>query len=60
MPAMKRIRVDRSEGEYNYSKLPKGYLIFAADNIFDREVEINGNKETDNYVYYGMPRFLKA
>ena len=31
----------------------------AVDNVFDEDVEINGNKETDNYIYYGMPRFFK-
>jgi iron complex outermembrane receptor protein len=40
-------------------KLPKGYLTLGIDNVFDQEVEINGNKDTDNYVYYGMPRFFK-
>jgi iron complex outermembrane receptor protein len=40
-------------------KLPLGFLTFAVDNVFDEDVEVNGNKETDNYVYYGMPRLFK-
>ncbi len=40
-------------------KLSKGYLTFSVDNVFDEHVEINGNKETDDYLYYGMPRFFK-
>jgi iron complex outermembrane receptor protein len=40
-------------------RLWKGYLTMAVDNVFDADVEINGNKETDNYIYYGMPRFFK-
>ncbi|MFO7837918.1 MAG: TonB-dependent receptor [Desulfosalsimonadaceae bacterium] len=40
-------------------RLWKGYLTMAVDNVFDEDVEINGNKETDNYIYYGMPRFFK-
>mgnify|MGYP000011033811 CR=1 FL=1 len=43
----------------NY-KLPKGSLTFALNNVFDQEVEINGDKKNDNYVYYGMPRFFKV
>ncbi len=40
-------------------RLPKGWLTFTVDNVFDEKIEVHGNKETDNYAYYGMPRFFK-
>ena len=40
-------------------QFPVGAVTFEVDNVFDQEVEINGDKNDDNYIYYGMGRFAK-
>ncbi|MEA1968554.1 MAG: TonB-dependent receptor [Thermodesulfobacteriota bacterium] len=43
-------------------KLPKGYLTFAVENIFDEEVQVSGDMESEssnNYLYYEIPRQIK-
>lgn len=43
---------------YSKMKLPKGYITFAVDNLFDEE-NITGGK-SDEYEYYGLGRMAKV